>query len=240
MSIIAKPHGDFSPNTTAESAKVNDQINALYTDHNGGLLDANIAAAANIQQSKVHNLQSDLAATNANVNTLFNNFNITVATVANDVGEPSSAFVGEAELYTPIFVAANALSTGRYLFVSQDFLMNILTGSNCQLRYYYGGTLFFAPTITNASGSTLSLVSVHVDLTLKARNSAVAQFGIGRIFLQTNAANFYIGAAGFGHYLNATGLTVDSTVDTNIQTNVVWDVPGNLIVGVGCSSWIVK
>ncbi|MES2367138.1 MAG: hypothetical protein V4563_14775, partial [Pseudomonadota bacterium] len=139
MSIIAKPHGDFNPNTTAESAKVNDQINALYSDHNGGLLDANIAAAANIQQAKIHNLTSDLAATNANVNTLFNNFNITVSTVVNDVGEPSSAFVGEAQLYTPIFVAANALSTGRYLFVSQDFLMNIVTGSNCQLKYYYGG-----------------------------------------------------------------------------------------------------
>jgi hypothetical protein len=240
MSIIAKPHGDFAPNTTAESAKVNDQLNLIYSDHNGGLLDANISAAANIQQAKIHNLTSDLAATNANVNTLFNNFNITVATVANDVGEPSSAFVGEAQLYTPIFVAANALSTGRYLFVSQDFLMNIVTGSNCQLKYYYGGVLFFAPLITNASGVTQNLMSIHVDLTLKARNSAVAQFGIGRCFLQTTDDAFYAGSTGRGQFLNATGIAVDSTADQSIQTNAVWDVPGNLIVGVGCSSWIVK
>jgi hypothetical protein len=240
MSIIAKPHGDFAPNTTAESAKVNDQINTIYSDHNGGILDANIAAAANIQQSKVHNLTSDLAATNANVNTLFNNFNITVATVANDVGEPSSAFVGEAQLYTPIFVAANALSTGRYLFVSQDFLMNIVTGSNCQLKYYYGGVLFFAPLITNASGVTQNLMSIHVDLTIKARNSVIAQFGIGRLFLQTTDDAFYAGSTGRGHFLNATGIAVDSSADQNIQTNAVWDVPGNLIVGVGCTSWIVK
>ncbi len=240
MSIIAKPHGDFAPNTTAESAKVNDQINALYSDHNGGLLDANISAAANIQQAKVHNLQSDLAATNANVNTLFTTIGSTLSTVANDVGEPSSAFVGEAELFVPIFVAANALGTDNYLFVSQDFLINILTGSNCQLRYYYGGTLFFAPTITNASGVTQSLIPIHVDLTLKARNSAVAQFGIGRLFLHTFDANFYIGAAGFAHSLNATQLAIDSSTDKQIQTNVVWDVPGNLIAGVGCSSWIVK
>ncbi len=163
-----------------------------------------------------------------------------MATVANDVGEPSSAFVGEAELFVPIFVAANALSTGRYLFVSQDFLLNMVTGSNCQLRYYYGGSLFFAPTITNAAGITENLAAVHVDLTLKARNSALAQFGIGRIFLHTFDDNFYIGAAGHAQALNATGITVDSSVDKTIQSNVVMDVPGNLIVGVGCSSWIVK
>jgi len=240
MSIISKPHGDFAPNTTAESAKVNDQINTLYADHNGGLIDANIAPGANLQQAKIHNLTSDLAATNANVNTLFNNFNITLSTVVNDVGEPSSAFVGEAELYTPIFVAANALSTGRYLFVSQDFLMNIVTGSNCQLRYYYGGSLFFAPTITNASGVTYNLVAIHVDLTLKARNSAVAQFGIGRLFMQTTDDALYLAGSSRAHFLNSTGLTVDSTTDQTIQTNAVWDVPGNLIVGVGCSSWMVK
>jgi hypothetical protein len=240
MAIINKPHGDFNPITTAESAKVNDQINALYSDHNGNIVDANIAAAANIQQAKVHNLTSDLAAINANVSTAFNAINSTVSTVANDVGEPSSAFVGEAELFVPIFVAANALGTTRYLFVSQDFLMNIVTGSNCQLRYYFGGVLFFAPTITNISGITYNLVSIHVDLTLKARNSAVAQFGIGRLFMQTTDDALYLGGAGRGHFLNATGIAVDSTDNSNIQTNVVWDTPGNLIVGVGCSSWIVK
>jgi len=240
MSIISKPHGDFEPNKVAESAKVNDQINTLYADHNGGLLDANIATGANVQQAKIHNLTSDLAATNANINTLFNNFNVTLSTVVNDVGEPSSAFVGEAELYTPIFVAANALGTTKSIFVSQDFLMNIVTGSNCQLRYYFGGVLFFAPTITNISGVTYNLASIHVDLTLKARNSAVSQFGIGRLFLQTVDNNLYVGGTGRGHFLNATGIAVDSTDNSNIQTNVVWDVPNNLIVGVSCSSWIVK
>ncbi len=240
MAIIVKPHGDFAPNTTAESAKVNDQINTIYADHNGGVVDANLSVSADVQQSKIHNLTSDLATINGYVSTLFTDIGVTVTTVANDVGEPSSAFVGEAELYTPIFVAANALGTGRYLFVSQDFLMNILTGSNCQLRYYYGGSLFFAPTITNATGSTINLASVHVDLTLKARNSAVSQFGIGRCFLQTSSDNFYVGAAGRGQFLNATGITVDSTADQQIQSNAVWDVASNLIVGVGCTSWIVK
>ncbi len=240
MALIIKPHGDFVADTTAESAKVNDQLNTIYADYNGGIVDANIAPTANIQQSKVLNLTTNLATITANVNTLFNDLTVTLTTVANDVGEPSSAFVGEAELYVPIFVAANALGTDNYLNVSQDFLMNILTGSNCQLRYYYGGSLFFAPTITNISGVTKTLVAIHVDLTLKPRGVSNAQFCIGRIFLQTTSDNFYLGGVGQNQFLNATGITVDGTVDQNLQTNAVWDQPGNVITGVGCSSWMVK
>ena len=61
MSLIVKPHGDFEPNTTAESAKVNDQLNTIYADHNGNITDANVAALANIQQSKIANLTANLA-----------------------------------------------------------------------------------------------------------------------------------------------------------------------------------
>jgi len=61
MTLIVKPHGDFEPNTTAESAKVNDQINALYVDHNGNITDANVNALANIAQSKIANLTTNLA-----------------------------------------------------------------------------------------------------------------------------------------------------------------------------------
>ena len=61
MSLIVKPHGDFEPNTTAESAKVNDQVNTIYADHNGNITDANVAALANIQQSKIANLPANLA-----------------------------------------------------------------------------------------------------------------------------------------------------------------------------------
>ncbi len=240
MAIIAKPHGDFAPNTTAESAKVNDQINTIYADHNGGLLDANIAAAANIQQAKIHNLTSDLAATNANVNTLFNNFNSALSTVSKDAGEPASAFVGEAQLFVPIFVAANALGVSSYLFVAQDFLMDINTGSNCQLKYYYGGVICFSAVITNASGVAQVGMSIHVDLTIKARNSAVSQFCSGRLLLQTTYDLFYVGDTSRGHFLNTVGVSVDSTADQQIQTNVVWDTPNNNIAGVGCSSWIIR
>lgn len=240
MTLIVKPHSDFAPDTIAEAAKVNDQLNAIYADHNGSIVDANIASTANIQQSKILNLATNLATITANVSTLSNALNVTLSTVANDVGEPSSAFVGEAELYTPIFVAANALGTDNYLNVSQDFLMNILTGSNCQLKYYYGGSLFFSAVITNISGVAKNLVSIHVDLTLKARGVNNAQFGIGRLFLQSLVDTFYVGDATGRQFLNATGITVDSTADQFIQTNAVWDIPGNVITGIGCSSWIVK
>lgn len=53
MSLIVKPHGDFQPNTNAESAKVNDQINTIYADHNGGINNANIDALAAIAKSKI-------------------------------------------------------------------------------------------------------------------------------------------------------------------------------------------
>jgi hypothetical protein len=241
MAIIVKPHGDFAPNTTAESAKVNDQLNTIYADHNGGLLDANIAATANIQQAKVHNLTSDLAATNANVNTLFNNFNVTLSTVSTDVGEPSSAFVGEAQLYVPIFVAANALGSDNYLYLSQDFLINIATDTTFKIKYYFGGTLFFDPLITNATGISQTNVAAHVDITLRARGAVNAQYGIGRMFLQTSDPNFYMGSAtGQNQFLNSTGLAVDSTADQILQINAFWDKPGNVIFGVGSSCWMVK
>jgi len=243
MAIIVKPHGDFEPNTIAESAKVNDQINTLYADHNGGLLDANLAPGANIQQAKIHNLTSDFAAINANIGILGNNLGVTLSTVSTDVGEPSSATVGEAQLYVPIFIVANALGTDNYLCLSQDFVLFILNGSHCELRYYYGGSLIFDPIITNISGITQSAISVHVDLTLRARGSAVTQYGIGRCFLQTNDDNFYVASGanlGRGHFLSATIITVDSTVDQNIQINAIWDQPGNAITGVGSSCWMVK
>lgn len=65
MATITKPHGDFAALTTAESAKVNAQINTIYTLVNGGLDDANITALANINQQKILNLVSDLAAIRA-------------------------------------------------------------------------------------------------------------------------------------------------------------------------------
>ncbi len=240
MSIIVKPHGDFAPSTTAEAAKVNDQVNTIYADHNGSIVDANIAANAGIQQAKVANLAPNLATITANIATLSTAVSSALSAVSTDVGEPSSAVVGEAELYVPIFVAANALSTDNYLCLSQDFVVFAITGSTCQLRYYYGGSLIFAPTITNATGITQNDVSVHVDLTLRARGSAVSQYGIGRIFLQTTDDNLYVGGVGRGHYLSATIITVDSTADENIQTNAVWNQSGNAITGVGSAAWMVK
>ncbi len=240
MAIIVKPHGDFQPTTIAESAKVNDQLNAIYADHNGGLVDVNIATGANVQQEKIHNLTSDLAAITANVNTLFSNFNVVLTTVINDPGEPAAAAVGETELYAPIFVAGHSIGTTSSLLLSQDFVMNIATGSNLQLRYYYGTQLFFAPTITNISGVSQIGAVVHVDITIKARNTAVAQFGIGRAFLQTTDNGFYMAGGGRGQFLSAAGISVDSTIDQSIQTNAVWDQAGNNISGINCSSWIVK
>jgi len=241
MTLIVKPHGDFQPITDIESAKVNDQINTLYADHNGGLIDANFAAAANIQQSKIHNLTSDLAVITANINTLGNNLGSTLSTVSTDVGEPSSAFVGEAQLYVPIFVAANALGSDNYLYLSQDFLINIATDTTFKLKYYFGGTLFFDPLITNGTGISQTNVAAHVDITLRARGSVTAQYGIGRMFLQTSDPNFYMGSAtGQNQFLNSTGLAVDSTADQILQINALWDKPGNVIFGVGSSCWMVK
>lgn len=240
MTIIAKPHGDFEPNTTAESAKVNDQINTLYTDHNGQLSDANIAPTANIQQSKIQDLPSRLVTINDAINGLDAGLNIALSTLVHDVNEPSASAVGESEVFAPISVPADTLGTTNYIFVSQDFLLNMVTGANCQLRYYYGGILFFAPTITNASGVTQSLATVHVDLTIKARNSVVSQFCIGRLFLQTTSDNFYAEQSSRGQSLNATAIAVDSSADETIQTNAVFDVTGNTITGVSCSSWLLK
>ncbi len=240
MAIIVKPHGDFAPNTTAESAKVNDQINTIYADHNGGLVDTNIAAAANIQQAKVHNLQSDLAAITANVNTLFNNFNVTLSTVSTDAGEPSASVVGEAQVYENIFVAANALGTDNYLYLSQDFLLNTVTGSTCQIRYYYGGQLFFNPVINNSTGVSQSNAPVHVDITLRARAATSVQWGIGRIFLQTTSDLFFMAGVGQNQFLNATGISVDSTADQVIAITAIWNQPGNTITGIGSSCWMVK
>lgn len=62
MSQIVKPHGDFVALTTAEAAKVNNQINTIYAELNGNLDDANVKALANINQSKIYNLVADLNA----------------------------------------------------------------------------------------------------------------------------------------------------------------------------------
>lgn len=87
MAIISKPHGDFEADTVAESAKVNDQINTIYNDHNGNVADANIAPGANIQQSKILNLQTDFA-------TLTNRKGYEGVGIINAVSEPYVEFVG--------------------------------------------------------------------------------------------------------------------------------------------------
>ena len=60
MGIITKPFPDFVALTTAEAAKVNAVINALYTLVNGEISDPNISAIANINQNKILNLTADL------------------------------------------------------------------------------------------------------------------------------------------------------------------------------------
>jgi len=78
MSQIVKPHGDFQVLTLAEAAKVNNQINTIYADYNGNINDANIAAGANIQQSKILNLLANLATLGEKRAFNFNALNYTI------------------------------------------------------------------------------------------------------------------------------------------------------------------
>jgi len=61
VGIITKAY-TFLANTLAESAKVNTNFDQLFTEVNGGLNNENVSASANIAQSKIANLVSDMAA----------------------------------------------------------------------------------------------------------------------------------------------------------------------------------
>jgi len=61
MGIISKPFTFVGGTTKAnEASQVNADLDALYTLVNGNIDDANVIATANIQQSKILNLPSDL------------------------------------------------------------------------------------------------------------------------------------------------------------------------------------
>jgi len=63
MGIINKPFTFVGGATkTGEASQVNAVVDALYNLVNGGVDDANISATANIQQSKVNSLVTDMAA----------------------------------------------------------------------------------------------------------------------------------------------------------------------------------
>lgn len=63
MGIVNKPYTFTAlASKSGEAAQVNADLDAIYAEVNGNLDDANVKAAANINQSKILNLTTDLAA----------------------------------------------------------------------------------------------------------------------------------------------------------------------------------
>ena len=52
MATISRPNS-YTTNTTIEPSQVNDDFNTIYNDHNGNITNANIAADAAIDESKL-------------------------------------------------------------------------------------------------------------------------------------------------------------------------------------------
>lgn len=148
--------------------------------------------------------------------------------VANTVAE-SSLFV--------LPIAANALGSNGMIHGSTDvFVSSMLNGAMLQLRFYWGGSMVYAPQIINLSGSTQSF-GISTLFRLHNRNSTGVQ---GLHFISHLPANtnnllrFNLTGGGITNSL-VLGATKDTTLAQLLQFNVMWNSadPANSCFGLG-------
>jgi hypothetical protein len=156
-----------------------------------------------------------------------------------DVGEPVVSGVNvETGIYTE-GIAGGLLGNSRFIHAGVDLLVtSILDQSELVLKFYYGGQLFFSPTLINQAGVQNNL-GLIVNVRLHNRNATNIQIVSATIDMVPRNAFLYFDIANQFTSSIVTGLNVDSTANQLFQVNGLWSVASvsNSVSGVGLQIW---